>query len=172
MTLPIYGLPVLGRDTYLRGNGRMLIRPLDLFTVQDGQGREFDLGELVTWVNDAVLMAPSMLLTPAASWAAVDASSFELKFHDGANAVSARVFLDERGAPIDFHTHDRWYAPPGAKGPPVRTTWSTPVGGWRVVGGRMIWGHGQATWKRPEGDETYVEMDAPPDVAFDVPPGP
>ena len=57
-------LPVYGRDTYVGGHGRMVIRPLDLFTVVDARGPEFDMGELVTYLNDAVLLAPSMLLAP------------------------------------------------------------------------------------------------------------
>jgi hypothetical protein len=37
--LRFFGLvPVLGRDTYVDGRGRMLIRVLDLFTVGDGTG--------------------------------------------------------------------------------------------------------------------------------------
>jgi hypothetical protein len=171
MRLPFYGVPVQGRDTYLRGKGRLLVRPLDLFTVQDGQGLEFDLGELATWLNDAVMMAPSMLLIPATVWSAVDDASFDLRFTDRGNSVSARVFLDARGAPTDFHTRDRWYAPPGAQGPPVRTLWTTPVSGWQPVDGRMLFAEGRATWKFADGDLTYAELRLRPgDIAFNVPP--
>lgn len=52
----------------MRGAGRLLIRPLDLVTVRDLHGPEMDLGELVNWLNDAALLAPSMLLVPAVSW--------------------------------------------------------------------------------------------------------
>ena len=37
MRLRMKGLPVYGRDTYVAGHGRMLVRPLDLFTVEDSQ---------------------------------------------------------------------------------------------------------------------------------------
>ncbi len=57
-------LPVYGRDLFVGGRGRLVIRPLDLFTVVDARGPEFDAGELVTYLNDAVLLAPSMLLVP------------------------------------------------------------------------------------------------------------
>jgi hypothetical protein len=172
MKLPFHGVPVLGRDTYLRGKGRLLVRVLDLLTVQDGQGMEFDLGELVTWLNDAVLMAPSMLLVPATTWTAADDTSFGLEFTDRGNTVAARVFLDDRGAPFDFHTRDRWFAPPGARGPPVRALWTTPVSGWQLVEGRMHFAEGRATWKLPGGDLTYAEFRLRPgDVVFNVPPG-
>src|ERR1035441_1173763 len=40
-------LRVTARDTYVRGRGRMLIRFLDIFTIGDGTGEEYDTGELV-----------------------------------------------------------------------------------------------------------------------------
>lgn len=170
--LRMFGVPVLARDTYVRGRGRMLARPLDLFPVVDGTGPEFDLGELVTWLNDAVLMAPSMLLVPAVSWAAVDDGSVDVTVTDGANRVTARLFVDADGLPTDFHTTDRWYAAAGAKGPPVRSRWTTPVEGWRAVDGRMLFSRGTAVWKLPGGDLPYAEFTLQPGaLAFNVAPG-
>ena len=40
--------------------------------------------------------------------------------------MSARVVLDERGAPVDFHTEDRYADMPGG---PVRMGWATPIDG-------------------------------------------
>jgi len=49
MQLRFFGIvPVLGRDTYVDGKGRMLIRLLDLVAVGDGTGEAYDIGELVT----------------------------------------------------------------------------------------------------------------------------
>jgi hypothetical protein len=163
-------VPVLGRDTYLRGKGRMLIRPLDLFTVVDAQGPEFDIGELVTYLNDAILLAPSMVLGPEARWSPVDAGSFDVTLTDRGTAVTARVFVDERGAVTDFSTTDRFYATGDA--PPVRTRWTTPVPGWHEVAGRMVPTGGQAVWQLPDGPLPYVEgAMVPQDLAFNVPPG-
>lgn len=171
MRLRFYGVPVQGRDVYLRGKGSLVARPLDLFTVQDGRGLEFDLGELVTWLNDAVLLCPSMLLTDATTWTAVDERSFDLAFVDRGNAVRARVTVDPSGAVTEFRTEDRWFAPPGTK-KPVRTTWATPVDGWQSVRGRMLPTDARATWLRPEGDLTYAEFHIRPrDIAYDVAPG-
>lgn len=171
MRLRMRGLPVQGRDLYLDGRGRMVIRPLDLFTVSDGRGPEFDLGELVTWLNDAVMLAPSMLLSPAVAWAAVDDDAFDLTVSDRGNEVRARVTVGPDGAVTGFVTDDRWYV--GRSGQPVRTRWSTPVDGWQPApGGRMLPTTARATWLRPEGDLTYAEAAfAPGDVVFNVDPG-
>ncbi|MBI3396689.1 MAG: hypothetical protein HY042_12700 [Spirochaetia bacterium] len=170
MVLPFYGVPVLGRDTYAHGKGRLLVRVLDSVTVQDGQGMEFDLGELVTWLNDAVLLCPSMLLTPSVTWQAVDTNSFEVALSDKGNTVTARVLVDERGAVQDFRTNDRWMAPPGQE--PKRTMWSTPVTGWTRMNGRMLPAQGQAVWKLPDGDLPYAEFRIQPgDIVFNAAPG-
>src|ERR1700693_876435 len=128
-------LPVLGRDTYLEGRGRMRVRPLDLFTVEDAQGPEYDLGELVTWLNDGALLAPSMLLGGPVAWNEGDAQSFELAVTDHGRTARARVRIDGRGAPVDFETTDRFLrvgkAPPwpgaGARsGTATRESSATP----------------------------------------------
>jgi hypothetical protein len=167
MVLRMWGVPVYGRDTYLAGSGRMLIRPLDLFAVEDARGRELDVGELVTYLNDAVLVAPSMLLAPGVAWAPVDDASFDVALTDRGTTVTARVLVDERGAPRDFSTADRFFAPTRA-----RARWTTPVEGWREVDGRMLWTRGRATWHLPDGEFTYVEMAlGPGDVVYGAPPG-
>ena len=64
-------VPVIGRDTYVDGHGRLLVRPLDVVTVLDLEGEPMDAGELVTWHDDAVLIAPGMLFGPGVTFAAV-----------------------------------------------------------------------------------------------------
>jgi hypothetical protein len=58
-------LPMFGLDVYRAGQGRMHGELRGLITVADGSGPEFDLSELTTYVNDALIFAPSRLLTPA-----------------------------------------------------------------------------------------------------------
>lgn len=170
MRLPFLGVPVQGRDTYLEGHGRMLIRPLDAFTVQDARGEAFDLGELVTWLNDAVMFAPSMLLHPSVTFHGAGEDAFRLVMVDHLHTVSARVEVDGRGAVTGFVTDDRAYAPPGARDP-VRTRWSTPVEGWQACGDRMIPTAARAEWLLEGGPFSYAEAVISPDgVAWNVPP--
>lgn len=164
-------VPVLGRDTYAGGRGRMLIRLLDLVTVGDGQGEAYDIGEPVTWLNDGIMIAPSMLLVPEVRWSPVDSGSFDVALTDHGRTVGARVFVDDRGAPLDFSTTDRFYAPDPRH--PVRTRWTTPVEGWREVEGRRVWTRGQAVWRLPEGPFAYADFELDPAaLVFNVPPGP
>jgi hypothetical protein len=155
MRIDVAGVvPMFGSDTYVDRHGRMLGKVLGLVTVADGEGPEFDLGELVTFVNDAFMIAPSMLLTPATDWRPVDDATFDVVFSDGGNTVTARCTVDEDGRPTDFTTHDRWYA---GTNPPTRTGWSTPLDEWVTrPDGRRLPRRGSALWHLPDGEFTYV----------------
>ncbi len=162
-------VPLFGWDTYVGGRGRMRGRLLGIVTVVDGRGDEFDIGELVTYLNDAVLMSPSMLLSRATSWSEVDDRSFDVSLTDRGRTVTARVFLDERGAPCDFSTTDRFASLPGGL---VRARWTTPVEGWRVVDGRATPERASVIWHFPEGPFTYGEFRLTADsVVHNVQPG-
>ena len=162
-------LPVLARDTYVGGLGRMVVRVADLVTVIDGSGPEFDQGELVAWLNDCVLLAPSMLLGPNARFTHVDARAFDVAVTDEGNTVTGRVLVDDRGAPIDFETKDRWLSDPVDPRRLLRRRWSTPVESWQTIDGREVVARGSAVWHAPAGDFRYAELDlVPGTLAFDA----
>lgn len=166
-------LPVVGHDSYAHGKGRMLVKALDLFPVADAGGEELAIGELVTWLNDAVLLAPSMLLGEAVRFAAVDDGSFDVSVTDAGRTVTGRVFLDERARVVDFVTTDRFVQDPyAARRPWVRCRWSTPVAGWTSVEGRTVVSGGCAIWHLPSGPFTYAELSfLPGTLRYNVPPG-
>jgi hypothetical protein len=167
-------LPLLARDTYIDGRGRMLGKIADLVTVVDGSGPEFDQGELVTWLNDCVLFAPSMLLGPRTRWSQATARSFDIAFSDHTSVVTARVFVDDRGAPIDFETNDRFLSDlDDPKQRLVRARWSTPVEAWQRTPRGLFPTRGRAIWHLASGDFPYAEFELlPTSLAFDLAPGP
>jgi hypothetical protein len=161
-------LPLTGRDAYVDGHGRMAGKLAGVLTIADGAGPESDVSELVTYLNDAVFWAPSMLFTPGVRWGLVNDHSFDVTLEDNGHRVTARVFIDKRGAPVDFTTEDRWM---DARGGPVRTRWSTPVDGWTNVNGRAQPTHGSAVWHLPQGPFSYAEFQAVPGaVSYNVSP--
>lgn len=172
MCIRFGGLPVIGRDTYRDGRGHMIGKVMDLVPVIDGSGPEFDVGELVTYLNDIVLIAPSMLLMTSVSFEEVDGRSFDVSLADHGRTVKARVFVDEEGAPVDFETTDRFLADFRDPKRLTRTRWSTPMEGFQLVEGRRLPRKGLAVWKRPEGDFPYADFTLVPEsVAFNVRPG-
>jgi len=165
-------VPVIARDTYVEGRGRMLVRLLDLFTIADGKGEEYDIGELVTYLNDAVLIAPTMLLAPEVSFAPAGPDSFGVSLADHGRTVSAVVTVDEHGAPADFSTTDRFCADPRDPKRLRRARWTTPVSGWRFADGRPLFTSGQAIWHLAAGPFPYADFrPVPGSLAFNVAPG-
>ena len=148
-------LRMTGRDAYCGGHGRMHGKLAGLVPVADGAGPEYDVSELVTYLNDAVLLAPSMLLALPVTWAPVNDSSFDLTLTDASHQVTARVLVDGRGAPVEFSTDDRWCALPDGL---VRTRWSTPVQGWMKINGRWQPRCGAAIWHLPDGPFCYAKF--------------
>ena len=100
-------------------------------------------------------MAPSMLLRPNTSFAAVDDRSFDVTLVDAGLRVTARVFLDEDGRPANFSTKDRYADLPGGL---VRAEWTTPIDGWARDGDRFIFTRGRAIWQLPEGPLHYLDF--------------
>ena len=161
-------VPMLGVDTYLGGVGRMRGTLLGVVPVVRSSGEELDVGELVTWLNDAVLLAPSFLLAPAVTWGPVDDDRFDLTLTDAGRTVTARVLVDDRGAPRDFSTTDRYADLPGGL---TQAEWTTPVAGWTSVAGRPVPTSARAVWHLPDGPLPYAEgRFAPESIAYDVPP--
>ena len=161
-------LPMFGLDTYQAGHGRMHGKLLGLITVADGSGPEFDISELTTYVNDALMFAPSMLLTPAVSWTTVDDDSFEVSMSDKGISATSRVFVDAQGRMVDFSTTDRWAALPAGL---TRARWTTPIDGWLNHDGRWLPTGGHAVWHLDSGDFEYGRGQfVPESVELNVPP--
>lgn len=160
-------LPVLGSDTYSYGQGAMRGRLLGLVPVADGVGPEFDLGELVTWLGEVCLLAPSMLLDPAVTFSAVDDTSVDVTVTDAGLTATGRVLLDAEGAPTGFTTGDRWADLPTGL---VRTRWSTPVQGWVRHRDRWVPRDSSAVWHLPDGPYVYARgRFVPETLRYDVP---
>ena len=162
MRIDFAGLvPMVGRDTYVSGRGIMRGKLLGLVTVAHTQSPETDLSELVTYLNDAVLMAPSMLLRPNTTFVPVDNNSFDVTLVDAGQTVTARVFLDDDGRPVNFSTTDRYADLPGGL---VRAEWTTPIDGWQPDGERFIFTHGSAIWNVPERPLKYLDFNISPEA--------
>ena len=109
-----------------------------------------------------------MLLGPDTTWNQVDDDAFDVTLTDAGHTVTGRVVIDERGAPRDFSTTDRFAALPEGL---VRTQWTTPIGDWTIANGRRLPVGTSAIWQFPEGPFPYIQGGfVPGSVAYNVPP--
>jgi len=166
-------LPTHVRDLYVRGEGHMSGRVFDTFSMVDNSSEKIAIGELVTYLNDAVLFAPSMLLGPSTEWRAIDDRTFEIALTDHGRTVVGRVFVDGDGAAFDFSTTDRFGEDPDQREAGlIRARWSTPVDGWSVVDGRLRPRGARSIWHFATNDFCYAEASTTGmQIAFNVPPG-
>ncbi len=161
--------PMSARDAYVRGQGSMAGTLLGVVPVAGGLGPEYDVSELVTYLDDLVFCAPSMLLRLPVSWHEAGDRCFDLTIRDRGHEVRARVFTDDRGAPVDFSTQDRWCDLPGGL---ARVRWTTPAQGCRQRGGRWLPTRSTAIWHLPGGNFSYAEFCLRPgDLRYNVAPG-
>jgi len=146
-----------GVHRYWDGEAGMIIKLLGLFTVVDAKGEEFNQSELLTWFNDACIIAPGMLpYIQGLSWNNV--SEFEatatLEYHD--ISVSATLYFNESYELINFITDDRFYA--DGKSASKKVRWSTPMHEYVNDNGIKRPSYGEAIWDLPEGPYTYAKL--------------
>jgi hypothetical protein len=150
-------LPVTVRDTYVGGEGRMSGRLFDAFNIVDQHDERIAIGELSTYLNDALLFAPSMLLGPATTWTELGERAFEVTLTDRDRSVCGRVITDERGAMTEFSTIDRFGVDP-ARNEMVRACWSTAIDGYHLVTARPVPIRARAIWHFDSGDFEYGDL--------------
>jgi hypothetical protein len=167
-------LPVLVRETYLEGHARTVGRVLDRFTVAEGEGAPLDRGGLASFLLDALVLAPSMLLVPAVRFRALDDTSFTVELTDRDQTVSAHATIDARGGLTQISTQDRYALPiDDPTAPLLHGTFSLAVLGWVPFEGRRVPTTVRGVWHWPEGELGCSELRyLTTDLEFDVAPGP
>lgn len=74
----------------------------------------------------------------------------------GANSVTADLIFNAEGELVDFVSEDRGMLEKDGTLRILR--WTTPMGGYRDVGGWRLATEGEAIWHLPEGPFTYGRM--------------
>ena len=162
-------VPMWGWDTYRAGRRPDARQGAGLVTVADGSGPEFDTSELVTWLDDAVLLAPGdAARRRGPSWEAGGGRRLPRCRSPTPGAPCTRrcssTTRTGRGTSVPRTAGPT--CPAGSPGRPGARPWT----GWTVVDGRPRITGAAAVWHLPEGDFRYGEMTLV-DLALDVPPG-
>jgi hypothetical protein len=165
MKARMFGFPVQVFHAYAREQATMRVRVAWLVDLVDLSGDELSTGETVTLLNDMCFFAPGALVDPRLLWTPLDERTAAVTFVNGRRRVAARVHFNERDELVDFTSDDRAALLPD--GTLRRHRWSTPVDGYREIGGRWVGTHGVAVYAYPEGDFTYGDFTVR-SVAWDV----
>jgi len=152
MKARMFGLPVRALHVYRQERATFTVRVASLVNMVDLRGDGISAAETVTVLNDLCLMAPGALVDPRLEWATVDDRTAAVTFTNGSHHVGATLVFNDRDELVDFWSDDR---PESSSGRFVPSRWSTPVDGYRDVGGLHLLHRGRAVYARPDGPFTY-----------------
>jgi hypothetical protein len=144
-------VPVVGRDSYLDGRGRMLIRAGGLVTIADGRGDKFDQGALLRYLGE-IAWFPSAALAPYLAWEEVDAQRARATMSHGGVEASAVFEFDDRDRLAQLQAK-RYF------GDRDLEDWVVRVTEWREIRGLEMPVRGSAIWKLDQGDFEYYRWE-------------
>lgn len=149
--LRMFGLPVVGRDAYVSGRGRMYITIGGLIPVADATGPRIDQGTALRFLGE-IIWFPSAALAPYISWEAIDDTHAKAHFAFGDVKASATFTFDDQGRFTELAA-DRYY-----DGKTLER-WVIPATEWKVIRGIEMPTRGGAVWKLKSGDFDYYQWE-------------
>lgn len=156
-------LPIVGRDSFADGKGRMLIEAAALIPMVDASGTAIDQGTLSRFLGEIVWF-PSAALSPRLHWESVDANSARATMSDRGVTASAVFRFDASGRFIAMHAARFMSSDTGAR----LTPWNVEADQWRAFHGVQVPVHGSVSWQLPAGVFTYYRWQIT-DIDYDVP---
>jgi len=143
-------LPIVGRDEYRAGKGRMLIKAAALLTVADAAGPKIDSGAMLRFLGEIVWF-PSAALSPHIQWTKIDDRSAQATFSDHQSSVSARFEFDAQGR-VARILASRYL---GGDADAVLTPWVVSCSAWGRFAGVEVPVEGDVAWQLPDVNFSY-----------------
>ena len=152
ITSRMKGMKVPGYHTFRDGTAKMTIKLFGIYPIVHHEGREMDIAETVTILNDMCILAPAALVYAPIRWETIDSLTVRATFTHKGITVSARLLFNAEGQLINFISEDR-YDISGKK--PIRYTWSTPMSHYKQMHSIKVPTYGEAVWHYPDGAFVY-----------------
>jgi hypothetical protein len=143
-------LPLAGRDSYLQGRGRMLIKLLSLVPVVDASDDKTQQGTLLRFLGELVWF-PSAALSPYLHWELIDEHSAKVTMRYRGVSGSALFAFDPHGQVTNVSAERFMSSGPSAK----LEHWTIPIREWKNLGGVVIPVAGDVIWKLASGEFNY-----------------
>ncbi|ACL20919.1 conserved hypothetical protein [Desulfitobacterium hafniense DCB-2] len=140
-------LHISGRDKYVDGYGKMLIKALSLVTVADGQGKEIDQGSLLRYLAE-MMWFPAAALNDYIQWRELSDTSAEATMsYEGVTASGIFTF-NEQGEVLSFEA-ERYGEFDGEY---RLETWACTIQEHQGFKGMIVPSQGDLIWKLDSGD--------------------
>ena len=138
-------------DMYLNNKGRLVISLLNTINIVDGQGENFNQGELLRWLGESVWFPTNILPSEKLKWIPIDNTSAKLIFNHDKLSLFYIVKFNKNNEIIQLET-ERYYNDTNLK------PWVGNFENYKEINGVKVPTIIKATWKLEEGDHTYVNF--------------
>jgi hypothetical protein len=143
-------LPVVGRDMYMSGKGRMLIKAAGLVTIVDGSGATIDQGTLLRFLGEIVWF-PSAALSSYIRWDALDERRARATMSYRGVSASAVFEFDPQGRFASLTAKRFMGADKGA----ALEDWAVRATAWQAMHGVVVPVEGVVSWRLKAGEFDY-----------------
>lgn len=97
-------------DSYINGEGNMLIKFNSSITIADSWGIELDKSGMFRYISEAVLFPTKLFPTKDLLWNILDSTTAEIKFIDRDNSIVAKLYFDSNNKISRIETFDKYRA--------------------------------------------------------------
>jgi hypothetical protein len=153
-----------GRDKLIDGEGEMLIKLLSLVkVVNEGQNEKINTGAMLRFLGEIVWF-PAAALNDYIHWENIDALTVKATLTIGKESVSGIFRFRDNGDFVSFKAERYFGGGPDA----VQHQWVVEAMEYRKLNSYRIPSKAKVTWKLPEGDFTWLELEIT-DLQYNIP---
>ncbi|KAL0218004.1 hypothetical protein RCL1_008852 [Eukaryota sp. TZLM3-RCL] len=150
--LRMFGLPVFGVDSFMKGKGSMLIKLLGLVPVVNTRDNlQINEGALQRWLGE-IVWVPSAALNPLITWVEVDSKTAHATLAVDGTVGDGTFYFNDDGLLDKFSTM-RFQGEADTK-----TEWVVTIEKHAVTDGYTYPSKFYLTWKLEEGDWDWMKM--------------
>lgn len=147
------GVTARVEDSYIAGQGRLIVKLLGLFTVADAHGGgELARGEFMRYFAEAAWYPTALLPSQGVRWEAVDDTSASATIVDGPLTLSLLFRFNEAGLIASVRAESRGA---GVGKDMLMLPWDCGLSDYQWQHGMLLPMAGEAAWLRPEGRKAY-----------------
>lgn len=140
-------------DSYINGQGNMLVKVFSSMTIADEVGEELDLSTFQRFCMEGIFYPSFLADTNFVKWSPADSSSAKALFTHGDNSFEAVYYFGENNLVERVHIPGgRWKTTPAGY---VNIPYTVTCSSYKTFGDFMIPTYAEVTWNEPTEDFTY-----------------
>ncbi len=156
-------VPIAGRDTYIEGQGRMLIKAASLIPLVDASDEKINQGALLRFLGEIVWF-PAAALSPYIRWESINATSAKATMAYQGASGSAIFSFNEHGRFLNMSA-DRYMG----GGPDAQIErWLISATNWKEMDGCLVPVQGNVVWKLYKNDFSFYRWEIT-EIEYDQP---